>query len=280
MNYNLKYLKYKQKYLQLKGGASNNIILNDINLMKYSIYFDNYQVVIYGEHHFNHDYSNFVMNFKSFLQSSCNKNKKYVIILEVDEDLLNNNASNNETSISHLLCKAYINKEFENCTNITFIAGNNRTDNFQNILINLKNNRIIDIHSIKLYWEYEKNRFEGEEYNIYKKNIDNLLTDLKNKKYKDLNILLDQLWFYWCRISNIYVLNKIKNYMDKDYNIIFITDKLHFFDYIYLINKKYKSVSQYICNTYKITNHNLKFLFSQTPYWGEKFDNFYCCKFY
>ena len=301
MDYNLKYLKYKEKYLQLKGGASNNIMLNDINLMKYSINFNKYQVIIYGEHHYNHDYSEFVMNLKYFLQNSCNKNKKYVIVLEVDKELLNNtHVSNNKTSISHLLCRAYINKEFEDCTNITFIAGDNRTDKFQDVLQRLGENindfpekkieyklsksadsRLIDIYSIKSYWRDEMNRFKGKEYNIYKKSVDNLLTDLQNKptKYKDLNILLDQLWFYWCRISNIYALNKIKKYMNKDFNIIFITGKLHFFDYIYLINKQYKSLSQYMCNTYKITNDNLKFLFSKLPFWGEKFDNFYSCNF-
>lgn len=302
ININNKILKLKMQFISEEQGfnenAHQNIHVSDPNLMKYSVHFDNYQVVIYGEHHFDHDYTTFVINFKTFLQS--NPDKKYVIVLEVDEDLLYKTdlhmVNKNIKSISHLLAFAYTNKEFDNFTNVTFIAGDNRTETFNNILdclgcniydfpeqnleyklSNDANDKLLDVYSIILSWANEANRFEGVEYDIYKMHVDNLLNHqmVTPTKFKDLYRLLDQLWFYWCRISNIWMLNKIKSYMNKDYNMIFITGGFHFFDYIYLLDQEYKSDLHFFCDKYKIEKNELEYLFSQAPLWGEKFDKFY-----
>jgi hypothetical protein len=302
MDYKNKYLKYKKKYLQLRGGAyTGPNLINDPNLQKYSINFENYQVIIYGEHHYDFDYTDFVEKLKVFLQN--NSDKKYVIVLEIPEDILTNphssTSGDTNTSISYLLAK---NDEFKSLTNVTFISGDNRTENFDRILDGLEHNiidfpedylqsklsdedneELLDISTIESYWEDEKKQFIGDEYTNYKNIIDKLLKEVngKNIKFKNLEFLLHKLYFIWFRISNIWTLNKIKEYMNNDFNIIFITGLLHLPDYIYLIDQQYKSTDHLMCDKYKVTPEDRNNLFAVEPYYGEKFNNFYNekCKF-
>lgn len=275
-----------------------DLTLTDPNLLKYSIYFENYQISIFGEHHNLYDYKIFIEKLKNFLQ--INSNKKYVIVLEMSEDTMNNiykfTSLDSKRSISYLLAKSYKNKEFENYNNITFICGDNRSDEFQHLLDILDDNisnfsnetiqyelsddvddRLLDIKTIKLYWEEEKVKFEGDKYDLYKNEIDELIIELINKplKFEDLNFLFHKLYFVWFKISDIWGLNKIKNYINSDYDIIFITGILHVFDYAYLINQIHKSNLHIIDNKYLITDYLWNYLFFDEPFYGEKFDNWY-----
>jgi hypothetical protein len=312
MNYKLKYLKYKNKYLTLKGGSefinkldtqnsiieNQNINITDPNLWKYNIIYTNYEIVIYGEHHSNHDYNQFIENLKTFLSS--NLDKKYVIVLEISEHTLENIESStsldSQKSISYLLGKSFKKNEFIDLPNVTFICGDNRTEIFDRVLHRLEDNiykfpenyleytassetdeRLLDLRSIILYWEDEMKLFIGEEYEYYSKTLINLFDELQNEmvQFKKLGFLLDTIWFIWTRISNIWALNKIKNYINTDYNIIFITGQLHFFDYVYLINKDHRSHLHFICNKYQVTNNDLAFLFREAPYFNHANDEWY-----
>ena len=324
MNYKLKYLKYKNKYLTLKGGSESineldtqnsiienqNINITDPNLWKYNIIYTNYEIVIYGEHHSDHDYNQFIENLKTFLSS--NLHKKYVIVLEISEHTLENIESStsldSQKSISYLLGKSFKKNEFIDLPNVTFICGDNRTEEFDRVLHRLGENiydfpenyleyiassetdeRLLDLRTIILSWEDEMKLFIGEEYEYYSKKLINLFDELKNKivqfkklQFKELHFLLDELWFNWTRISNIWALNKIKSYINTDNNIIFITGKLHFFDYVYLINKYHKSDKHFICNKYQVTNNDIALLFREAPYFNHANKEWYekKCSFY
>jgi hypothetical protein len=291
MDYKLKYLKYKNKYLALKAG-SLNVNITDPNLMKYNIIFENYEIVIYGEHHYDHDYSDFIQELKKFLRN--HNDKKYVIVLEIsDEDLENIEtftSKDSQRSISYSLAKSYKNEEFKEFSNITFICGDNRTEEFNKMLDRLEDNvinfsdiyieyelpddadeNLLDLWSIEKYWEDEKKRFIGSEYDTYKNKIDNLINNVKNNpiQFKYLGKFIYELWFYWIRISNIWALNRIKDYMNGNYNIIFITGEAHLFDYVYLINQKYKSDLHFMCNNYKVTDTDLNYIFNNLEFFED-----------
>ena len=263
-------------------------MVTDPNLMHYTIQYENYNIDILGENHFN-DYHDFIKNLKNFLR--VNFDKKYIIVLELNENwpiqYENGKITSRESqhSISHLLAKDIYYNEFKDFSNVEFIYGDTRTEEFNDILYRLEDNisdfpeynvqekldeedddRLLDIFSIKSYWEDELKLFEGEEYDGYKEEINNLLSTLNSTlKFKDLEFYLAKFWYYWIILSDIWALNKIKDYLNSDNNILIITGEMHVFDYVYHINKKYPSINHFICNNYRLPSRNLVFLYNKDP---------------
>jgi hypothetical protein len=200
--------EYKQCY-------KNYIIYNE--LLNYNLQFNRSNVQIYGEHHSNYDYNNFVNYFKQLTKD--NPHQKYVVVLELSNNVLERlkhgciTSIDSTHSLSYLFARAINNNEFINLHNITFIFGDNRCDMFHDMLykledniygypnskfeyINPENKTLLDYHTIISCWNNEKKLFENDKHNIilidtYLLNIKKFYDNNKTLYFKDMIPLLD-----------------------------------------------------------------------------------------
>jgi len=307
MKFELKYKKYKNKYLNLKklyGGTHFEI--QDPNLKYYHVEYVelNSSITIYGEKH-ELEYNNFLLNYIDALYST---KRRQIIILEMNElELMQENQTfkkfmeqgNTEEEIirkkrgirlvpSPILYFSAVYKHSGNFPNTEIICGDIRLKNIFNLIMQLDEmtelhpDNIIDnkfLTEFKAAWAEQLSYLTTQEYSeIIDEThtlLEEILPTMKNEEVESISNRLNDLWI---QISNISMLHYIKEHINKDIDITLFVGALHMSDLIERIEKIYPSLVQedkvYYIQSPKLSNQDDNFDDDQkySEYWfkGEK----------
>jgi len=272
MKFELKYKKYKQKYLNLKKQYGGNpFLIKDANLEYYhKKYVEfNSSITIYGEQH-SLDYNKFLSKYIDSLYST---DRRQLIILEKNKlELMSENPifklmtqEHSEKDKNIMIKKIGINtapspilyfsavyKHGVNFPNTEIICGDIRLKKIFNLIIELDEisklnpEEIINIEFLTKFkdgWQEQLSFLTAPEYTVLKDEATALLLEIlptmKNNEVNKISNILNQKWVY---LSNISMLQYIIQHIKEGIDITLFLGAIHMPHLIEEIEKLYPSL--------------------------------------
>jgi len=296
-----KYIKYKNKYLNLKNQFGGNYPYNikDVDLKYYHTQYPsiNSSITIYGEKH-DLDYQNFLSEYIDTLYST---DRKQILIIEKNGlELYKNNKKitfmekHNNPEINKIRKKIVIDKFFTpidyfsyvyknngSIPNTEIICGDIRIKDIFKLIIKINNvtsskpNYIINKNFLKKFkrtWKKQLSVLTSDEYSEIKLIINRLLSTISsNMTNKEVEKKSNLLNVQWINLSNISMLQHVITNISDNVDITIFVGEIHMDHFIEEIEKIYPPV---IYNETLENNDVFNEYYIPSPKSSNKNDNF------